>query len=193
MSTDLNRDALEYHELPRPGKLSVELTKPTATARDLSLAYSPGVAEPVRRIAEHPADAYRYTNKGNLVAVVSNGTAILGRERGDSRRQYTRRVTEDPPGTVGRVSPVPRLDHDADGRWGRPGPAGVRERARPSAAAELPRRVVRRRGPPLAGGRARVPTGDPARSNATPPPPSRSAPARTSRRSRTCSGTRPRR
>ncbi|MDX2376751.1 NAD-dependent malic enzyme [Microbacterium sp. LRZ72] len=78
MSSDQIRDALEYHEWPRPGKLSVELTKPTATARDLSLAYSPGVAEPVRAIAEEPADAYRYTNKGNLVAVISNGTAILG-------------------------------------------------------------------------------------------------------------------
>jgi malate dehydrogenase (oxaloacetate-decarboxylating)(NADP+) len=75
---NLTTDALDYHEFPRPGKLSVELTKKTENARDLSLAYSPGVAEPVRAIAANPADAYRYTNKGNLVAVISNGTAILG-------------------------------------------------------------------------------------------------------------------
>jgi malate dehydrogenase (oxaloacetate-decarboxylating)(NADP+) len=71
-------DALEYHRTPRPGKISVEVTKPSATARDLSLAYSPGVAEPVRRIAEEPLAAYEYTGKGNLVGIVSNGTAILG-------------------------------------------------------------------------------------------------------------------
>ena len=78
MPENLTNDALEYHEHPRPGKLSVELTKKTEDARDLSLAYSPGVAAPVRAIAENAADAYRYTNKGNLVAVISNGTAILG-------------------------------------------------------------------------------------------------------------------
>jgi malate dehydrogenase (oxaloacetate-decarboxylating)(NADP+) len=76
--TDLKKAALDYHAEPRPGKLSVELTKPTATARDLSLAYSPGVAEPVREIARDPELAYKYTGKGNLVAVISDGTAILG-------------------------------------------------------------------------------------------------------------------
>ena len=76
--TDLKTAALDYHSQPRPGKLSVELTKPTSTARDLSLAYSPGVAEPVREIARDPELAYRYTGKGNLVAVISDGTAILG-------------------------------------------------------------------------------------------------------------------
>ncbi|SDG60619.1 malate dehydrogenase (oxaloacetate-decarboxylating)(NADP+) [Pseudomonas benzenivorans] len=76
--SDLKTAALEYHAQPRPGKLSVELTKPTATARDLALAYSPGVAEPVREIARDPELAYRYTGKGNLVAVISDGTAILG-------------------------------------------------------------------------------------------------------------------
>jgi len=75
---DLKTAALDYHAKPRPGKLSVELTKPTATARDLALAYSPGVAEPVREIARDPALAYQYTGKGNLVAVISNGSAILG-------------------------------------------------------------------------------------------------------------------
>ena len=76
--SDLKTAALEYHAHPRPGKLSVELTKATATARDLSLAYSPGVAEPVREIARDPELAYKYTGKGNLVAVISDGTAILG-------------------------------------------------------------------------------------------------------------------
>lgn len=75
---DLRQQALDYHELPVPGKISVGLTKPADTAHDLSLAYSPGVAEPVREIAESPENAYRYTNKGNLVAVISNGSAILG-------------------------------------------------------------------------------------------------------------------
>ncbi|WP_163369380.1 malic enzyme-like NAD(P)-binding protein [Endozoicomonas acroporae] len=70
--------ALDYHALPKPGKISIEITKPAETALDLSLAYSPGVAEPVRAIAENPEDVYRYTGKGNLVAVISNGSAILG-------------------------------------------------------------------------------------------------------------------
>ncbi|MCC7434467.1 MAG: NADP-dependent malic enzyme [Methanoregulaceae archaeon] len=73
-----NSDALRYHEQGRPGKLEVIPTKPCVTARDLSLAYSPGVAEPCLAIAEDPHLAYRYTNKGNLVAVLSNGTAVLG-------------------------------------------------------------------------------------------------------------------
>jgi len=78
MSDDFKQAALEYHARPRPGKISVEVTKPAATMRDLSLAYSPGVAEPVREIAREPELAYRYTSKGNLVAVISDGTAILG-------------------------------------------------------------------------------------------------------------------
>ena len=76
--SELNQKALDYHELPRPGKISVESSKPCATQYELSLAYTPGVAEPVRRIAENPANAYRYTAKGNLVAVITDGTAILG-------------------------------------------------------------------------------------------------------------------
>ena len=71
-------DALEYHERGRPGKISVVPTKPLANQRDLSLAYSPGVAEPCREITRDPETAYRYTGKGNLVAVVTNGTAVLG-------------------------------------------------------------------------------------------------------------------
>ncbi len=73
-----DEDALEFHRTPTPGKISMAPTKPMATQRDLSLAYSPGVAVPVRAIAEDPDRAYDYTSKGNLVAVISNGTAILG-------------------------------------------------------------------------------------------------------------------
>ena len=74
----LKQRALDYHEFPTPGKLSVHVTKPTNSQDDLSLAYSPGVAEPVLAIAENPENAYRYTAKGNLIAVMTNGTAVLG-------------------------------------------------------------------------------------------------------------------
>lgn len=76
--SDLTQDALDYHADPKPGKLSIEITTPAETSRHLSLAYSPGVAAPVRAIAENPDDAFKYTIKGNLVAVISNGSAILG-------------------------------------------------------------------------------------------------------------------
>ncbi|WP_417486935.1 NADP-dependent malic enzyme [Maricaulis sp.] len=76
--TQLDADALAFHMKPTPGKLSVAATKPMATQRDLALAYSPGVAAPVRAIAADPDTVYDYTSKGNMVAVVSNGTAILG-------------------------------------------------------------------------------------------------------------------
>ncbi|MBB2972133.1 NADP-dependent malic enzyme [Mesorhizobium sp. RMAD-H1] len=72
------KEALDFHADGRPGKLEINPTKPMATQRDLSLAYSPGVAVPVKAIAEDPARAYDYTSKGNMVAVISNGTAILG-------------------------------------------------------------------------------------------------------------------
>jgi malate dehydrogenase (oxaloacetate-decarboxylating)(NADP+) len=72
------QDALDYHSSGKPGKIEVVPTKPYSSQRDLSLAYSPGVAEPCLRIAEHQEDVYRYTSKGNLVAVISNGTAVLG-------------------------------------------------------------------------------------------------------------------
>ena len=76
--TFTDEEALSFHQFPTPGKLAITPTKPMATQRDLSLAYSPGVAVPVLRIAEDPETAYDYTSKGNLVAVISNGTAILG-------------------------------------------------------------------------------------------------------------------
>lgn len=72
------QDALDYHSMGRPGKIEVVPTKPYSSQRDLSLAYSPGVAEPCLRIAAVPEDVYKYTSKGNLVAVISNGTAVLG-------------------------------------------------------------------------------------------------------------------
>ena len=72
------QDALDYHSSGKPGKIEVVPTKPYSSQRDLSLAYSPGVAEPCLRIAEHKEDVYRFTSKGNLVAVISNGTAVLG-------------------------------------------------------------------------------------------------------------------
>lgn len=72
------QDALDYHAQGKPGKIEVIPTKPYSSQRDLSLAYSPGVAEPCLKIAENPEDAYKYTSKANLVAVISNGTAVLG-------------------------------------------------------------------------------------------------------------------
>ena len=72
------KKALDYHEFPIPGKLSVKASKPCATAEELSLAYTPGVAVPVKEIAKDEKNAYRYTNKGNLVAVITDGSAVLG-------------------------------------------------------------------------------------------------------------------
>ena len=76
--SDFRQQALDYHAFPKPGKISVEMTTPAESVKDLALAYSPGVAEPVREIADDANNAYKYTAKGNLVAVISNGTAILG-------------------------------------------------------------------------------------------------------------------
>ena len=78
MSKNFKQRALEYHERAPAGKLGIHVTKPTATQDDLSLAYSPGVAAPVREIVNDPDAAYRYTGKGNLVAVITDGTAVLG-------------------------------------------------------------------------------------------------------------------
>ncbi len=78
MDPNIRKDAFSYHMLGRPGKLEVIPTKPYSTQRDLSLAYTPGVAEPCLAIQKNPDDIYKYTAKGNLVAVISNGTAVLG-------------------------------------------------------------------------------------------------------------------
>ena len=78
MDSKLNQEALDYHINSQPGKLEVKPTKPCDSSHDLALAYTPGVAEPCRKIADTPSDVYKYTIKGNLVAIVSNGTAVLG-------------------------------------------------------------------------------------------------------------------
>lgn len=78
MSNDLKNQALHYHESPKPGKVRIQATKPLSNQRDLALAYSPGVAAPCEAIVDNPNDAAKYTSKGNLVGVVSNGTAVLG-------------------------------------------------------------------------------------------------------------------
>ena len=72
------QEALDYHSGPRPGKIEITPTKPCRSQRDLSLAYTPGVAEPCLEIERDPHNAFKYTGRGNLVAVVSNGTAVLG-------------------------------------------------------------------------------------------------------------------
>src|SRR5213075_2926400 len=78
LMADIDNEALEYHTTGRPGKIEVVPTKPTATQRDLALAYTPGVAKPCLEIAREPGEVYKYTAKGNLVAVITNGTAVLG-------------------------------------------------------------------------------------------------------------------
>lgn len=78
MSSDLKKAALDYHEKPIPGKIATAITKSCDTQHDLSLAYTPGVAEPVRAIQADPDNAFKYTGKGNLVAVITDGTAVLG-------------------------------------------------------------------------------------------------------------------
>ncbi|WP_128476220.1 NADP-dependent malic enzyme [Halorussus pelagicus] len=88
----LDEDSLDYHREEPPGKIEISTTKPTNTQRDLSLAYSPGVAAPCRAIDENPDDAYKYTAKGNLVGVVSNGSAVLG--LGDIGAQASKPVME---------------------------------------------------------------------------------------------------
>ena len=75
---ELKRAALEYHEYPTPGKLAIVATKTLTNQHELALAYSPGVAAPCEEIVADPVNAYKYTSRGNLVAVITNGTAVLG-------------------------------------------------------------------------------------------------------------------
>ncbi len=75
---ELRRAALEYHEFPTPGKLAIAATKQLVNQHDLALAYSPGVAAPCEEIVKDPNNAFKYTSRGNLVAVITNGTAVLG-------------------------------------------------------------------------------------------------------------------
>src|SRR4051794_24941303 len=105
-------EALEFHSHGRPGKIEIVATKPMATQRDLSLAYSPGVAVPVRAIADNPACAYDYTSKGNLVAVISNGTAILG--LGDLGALAAKPVMEGKAVLFKRFADVDAIDLEVD-------------------------------------------------------------------------------
>src|SRR5690625_5535271 len=93
MKESMRREALVYHAKPKPGKIEVVPTKKYATQRDLSLAYSPGVAEPCLEIAKDKDNVYKYTSKGNLVAVITNGTAVLG--LGDIGPEASKPVMED--------------------------------------------------------------------------------------------------
>ena len=110
--TFTDEEALQFHQRGKPGKLEITPTKPMATQRDLSLAYSPGVAVPVRRIAENPDSAYDYTAKGNLVAVISNGTAILG--LGDLGALASKPVMEGKAVLFKRFADVDAIDLEVD-------------------------------------------------------------------------------
>jgi malate dehydrogenase (oxaloacetate-decarboxylating)(NADP+) len=107
-----DEEALSFHQRGKPGKLEINPTKPMATQRDLSLAYSPGVAVPVKRIAENPDLAYDYTTKGNLVAVISNGTAILG--LGDLGALASKPVMEGKAVLFKRFADVDSIDLEVD-------------------------------------------------------------------------------
>ncbi len=107
-----DEEALQFHSRGKPGKLEINPTKPMATQRDLSLAYSPGVAVPVRKIAENPDSAYEYTAKGNLVAVISNGTAILG--LGDLGALASKPVMEGKAVLFKRFADVDSIDLEVD-------------------------------------------------------------------------------
>ncbi|MBL8653585.1 MAG: NADP-dependent malic enzyme [Alphaproteobacteria bacterium] len=110
--TFTEQEALLFHQRGKPGKLEINPTKPMATQRDLSLAYSPGVAVPVRKIAEQPDTAYDYTAKGNLVAVISNGTAILG--LGDLGALASKPVMEGKAVLFKRFADVDSIDLEVD-------------------------------------------------------------------------------
>jgi malate dehydrogenase (oxaloacetate-decarboxylating)(NADP+) len=112
VADELTESALRYHRIPRPGKIEVVPTKPLATQRDLSLAYSPGVAVPVLAIAGNAELAYDYTSKGNMVAVISNGTAILG--LGDLGPMASKPVMEGKSVLFKRFADVDSIDIEVD-------------------------------------------------------------------------------
>lgn len=107
-----DEEALAFHAQGKPGKIAIAATKPMATQRDLSLAYSPGVAAPVRAIAENPDTVFDYTAKGNLVAVISNGTAILG--LGDLGPLASKPVMEGKAVLFKRFADVDAIDLEVD-------------------------------------------------------------------------------
>jgi len=110
----LDEDSLEYHRRSPPGKIRISTTKPTQTQRDISLAYSPGVAAPCREIDENPDEAYTYTAKANLVAVVSNGSAVLG--LGDIGAQASKPVMEGKGVLFKRFADIDVFDIELDHR-----------------------------------------------------------------------------
>lgn len=112
MSDTFRQAALDYHARPTPGKTQTALTKPMESQLDLSLAYTPGVAEPVKEIAKHAEAAYQYTNKGNLVAVISNGTAVLG--LGDTGALSSKPVMEGKAGLFKRFADIDVFDIEVD-------------------------------------------------------------------------------
>ena len=107
-----DKEALLFHSRGRPGKLAVIATKPMATQRDLSLAYSPGVAAPVLAIAQNPSLAYDYTIKGNMVAIITNGTAILG--LGDLGALAAKPVMEGKAALFKRFADIDSIDLEVD-------------------------------------------------------------------------------
>ena len=109
-----DKEALLFHSRGRPGKLAVIATKPMATQRDLSLAYSPGVAAPVLAIAQNPSLAYDYTIKGNMVAIITNGTAILG--LGDLGALAAKPVMEGKAALFKRFADIDSIDLEVDTR-----------------------------------------------------------------------------
>ena len=108
----IEQEALDFHARGRPGKLEISPTKPMATQRDLSLAYSPGVAVPVKAIAEDPVKAFDYTARGNMVAVISNGSAILG--LGDLGALASKPVMEGKAVLFKRFADVDSIDLEVD-------------------------------------------------------------------------------
>jgi len=113
-SRSLDLDSLQMHAEGRPGKIEIHATKPLTTQRDLALAYSPGVAAPCREIAADPSKAYDYTAKGNLVAVISNGTAVLG--LGDLGALASKPVMEGKAVLFKRFADVDGIDLEVDTR-----------------------------------------------------------------------------
>ena len=124
--SDRRQDALDYHSQGRRGKIAVVPTKPASTQRDLSLAYSPGVAEPCREIARDPEDVFKYTARGNLVAVVSNGTAAA---RAPSRRAESKVGAAAGPAPLGTAVSCPTA---RAARFGAPAPNTPKPQARKS-------------------------------------------------------------
>ena len=116
-AAELRRAALEYHEFPTPGKIAIAATKQMVNQRDLSLAYSPGVAAACEEIVADPANAFRYTSRGNLVAVITNGTAVLG--LGDIGPLAAKPVMEGKGGPVQEIRRHRRVRHRDRGKESR--------------------------------------------------------------------------